>query len=231
MAGDIKKITVLDFYGLPGCGKSTISHMVAKALRELGCSVYEPSYVFDHDMGIARRKIAKLWHYIRFSICHYDRSKKVYRLAMENGYKHFYECLSQCVNIVSKYMALKKTDCDYIIFDEGFCQAAVSLSLNNGNCWSVVSNYEKILKICGEDLDLKPVYLKAEIETALENMRIRAGRDSRVDAETDDAKRYEMARDFYQLCESLDESAFMVQPLQNDERLTAEDVLKKIVYK
>lgn len=230
MAGDIKRTTVLDFYGLPGCGKSTVSRIVSKKLREMGYSVYEPSYVLDHDMGTVRRKLAKLWYYTRFSICHFDRSKKVYRLVRENGYKHFYECLSQCVNIVSKYMALIKADCDYIVFDEGFCQAAVSLSLN-GNCKSVVSNYEKIIKICGEDLDLRPVYLKAEIETALENMRIRAGRDSRVDAETDDAKRYEMAHDFYQLCESMERSAFMIQPLRNDERLTAEGILKNIVYK
>lgn len=231
MAGDIRKNAVLDFYGLPGCGKSTISHMVAKALREKGYSVYEPSHVFDHELSAVRRKLTKFRHYVRFSLCHPDRSKKIYSLVKENGHKRFFERLSQCVNIVSKYVALKEVDYDYIIFDEGFCQAAISLSYNKGIRGDVASNFERIIEIYGSVFDLKPMYLRAEIENALKNMKKRGGHDSRADTETDDVKRYEMVRDFYKLCERLKDIAFIVQEVQNDEYSTVESVLKNIVCK
>lgn len=231
MEDNIKKVTVLDFFGLPGCGKSTVSHLLAEKLREKGYKVFEPSYGLDHNLSCNKRKLVKLGQYISYSLIHPVKSCKVSKLVKNSGYGEFSQVLSQRINITTKLVALKKTGLDYIIFDEGFGQAAISLSFNNGICGNVASNYESIIEIHGNAVDLKLVYLKAEIETALNNMKIRAGRDSRVDAETDDTKRYEMMCDFYQLCECLKDSACIVQEVQKDEHLTVESVLKNIVCK
>lgn len=231
MADSIKKVTVLDFFGLPGCGKSTVSHLLAEKLREKGYGVFEPSYDLDHHLSCNKRKLVKLGQYIMYSLIHPVKSCKVSKLVKNSEYEKKSQILSQRINITTKFFALKRTGMDYIIFDEGFGQAAISLSFNNGICGDVVPNYERIIEMCDNSFDLKPLYLKAEIETALKNMKKRGGHDSRVDAETDDTKRYEMMCDFYKLCECLKNSAFIVQEVQNDVHLTVESILKKIVCK
>lgn len=231
MADNIKKVTVIDFFGLPGCGKSTVSHLLAEKLCKNGYKVLEPSYDLDHNLSCNKRKFVKLGQYILYSLIHPVKSCKVSKLVKNSGYGEFSQVLSQRINITTKLVALKKTGLDYIIFDEGFCQAAISLSFNGGICGDVASNYESIIEIYDNAADLKPVYLKAEIETAMKNMKTRAGHDSRADAETDDTKRYEMVSDFYKLCEHLKDIAFTMQEVQNDEHLTVESVLKSIVCK
>ena len=53
--------------GLPGCGKSTVSHLLAERLRVEGFKVSEPSYSIDHQKPLWR-KIRKfllgLYYYI-----------------------------------------------------------------------------------------------------------------------------------------------------------------------
>ena len=42
------KAFVIEFLGLPGSGKSTLSHRVAQMLREIGVPVEEPTYTLTH---------------------------------------------------------------------------------------------------------------------------------------------------------------------------------------
>ena len=48
----------IDFYGLPGSGKSTISHLLADKLRG-EVDVIEPSFHIDHDYSVIERIIKK----------------------------------------------------------------------------------------------------------------------------------------------------------------------------
>ena len=45
----------IEFYGLPGSGKSTLSHIVAERLRSEGYAVEEPSYDIDHQHPLPKR--------------------------------------------------------------------------------------------------------------------------------------------------------------------------------
>ena len=52
--------SIVEFIGLPGSGKSTLSHEVAGLLRAAGVAVSEESFVLAHRRGPVRRRLAKL---------------------------------------------------------------------------------------------------------------------------------------------------------------------------
>lgn len=203
MANHIKQPTVLDFFGLPGCGKSTVSHKLAESLRSDGYTVYEPSYNLDHNLSGIKRKLVKLWQYILYFLVHPVRSNEISKLVKDNGYSAFSERLSQCINIASKFWAVKKNGFDYILFDEGFCQASISLALKSENPTVAASNYTRIMDIGRNKLEIKPVYLQLDTETALLRLEKRGESNSRVDAEGDPAVRKLLMKRFEENCEAL----------------------------
>lgn len=50
---------LVEFFGIPGAGKSTISHRVSKELREDGRIVSEPMYTLTHEATSAKRYLYK----------------------------------------------------------------------------------------------------------------------------------------------------------------------------
>src|SRR5438034_6556976 len=48
------------FIGLPGVGKSTLSHRVAEMLQQRGWRVEQPTYSVDHEMHTWERLLLKL---------------------------------------------------------------------------------------------------------------------------------------------------------------------------
>src|SRR3989454_8476769 len=51
---------VIEFVGLAGVGKSTLSHRVAEILQQRGWQVEQPTYSVDHEMRAWRRLLLKL---------------------------------------------------------------------------------------------------------------------------------------------------------------------------
>jgi thymidylate kinase len=49
----------VEFLGMPGSGKSTVSHALAGVLRQRGMTVAEPTYATDHLMSDGRRYLYK----------------------------------------------------------------------------------------------------------------------------------------------------------------------------
>jgi thymidylate kinase len=52
---------VIEFVGLPGSGKSTLSRRVAEILQGQGLRVEQPTYVVDHEMQTWERYLRKFW--------------------------------------------------------------------------------------------------------------------------------------------------------------------------
>ena len=75
MENNINKTIHIEFYGLPGCGKSTISHALALYLKENNFCVEEPTYELDHCNNKIIRRIKKILQYILF----YFTENKLYR--------------------------------------------------------------------------------------------------------------------------------------------------------
>lgn len=193
----------LEFYGMPGCGKSTVSHIVAQKLKDSGMRVAEPSYDLDHDVLPVIRKLKKLFLGIVFAVKYPVKFVKIKHLVRENGYCRKNGELSQILNIIQKvYQTLRYNKvCDYVIFDEGFCQAAVSLTVNSDTDCN--DNISEMVKIVSGNLELRAVYIREDIETVLKRMKCRHTRDSRVEKEKSVDKRILQLRKIENICEHI----------------------------
>ena len=102
MEVNLKEPIHIEFFGLPGCGKSTISHQVAERLRAKGYKVYEPTYYSDHNLKPVCRKLRKLLATMYYSISHHKEYLSLIRLAKENGYTGFKDSLKQICELFNK---------------------------------------------------------------------------------------------------------------------------------
>ncbi len=56
---------IVEFFGIPGCGKSTLAHATAAHLRAIGVAVDEPTFLLDRRSSMPRigRKAAQALHH------------------------------------------------------------------------------------------------------------------------------------------------------------------------
>lgn len=199
METNIKDSTVfLEFYGLPGSGKSTISHIVAEELRKMGKNVEEPTYDIDHKYSGNIRKVIKLLKLVRSALLNPKEYKALCVLIKANGYTGI-EVLSQAANIVPKLWEYDHTRSDYEIFDEGLTQSAISLVNNERNS---SENEVSLYSLCKKRV-VRKFYIKVSPETALLRMAGRDMHDSRIEKMTDDIKRNNALQGIEIQCESI----------------------------
>lgn len=204
------KTVILDFYGLPGAGKSTVSHLLAESLRKKGHEVYEPTYDLDHNKNSYLRKIYKLLSSGKYGVFHPIRLCLCIILVRRYGYRKIKDVISQTINIMIKYYVLNKTNrYDYIIFDEGLCQSAISLSI-----LKLPEKANVIAKYLYKDLDvvfnIKPIYLVTDIEQALMQMDNRNGNDSRVEKIVDIKEKDRLMGRYLKACMNIEDDKIIV---------------------
>ena len=173
---------IIDFYGIPGCGKSTISHLMANLLRKQDFIAYEPSYELDHGNHVYIRKIKKIAMSIQWSLLNIMKIIRIYKL-VNNHRLPFSELVNEIVNIAVKaYFVDKYKDRGgkyYLIFDEGLTQAVISMrNSNSATIRNELMNLESI--IYGGEYAYR-VYLNVDIETAMQRLEGRLEKDSRVE--------------------------------------------------
>lgn len=202
MGNDLKTV-IYEFYGLTGCGKSTVSHLLAEHLRSEGWKVAEPTFVLDHKKNKFFRKFYKMIMVVLYAI----KQPKLFffckEIVKKCGYCSISEVMSQIINLMMKYFLIAQYQkSDFIIFDEGFYQAAVALAVKEKPDYS-----EKILrcllKRVEEQYDFKPVYLMTDIECALRNMEMRLTNDSRIEREPDDKRKRTMLANYQKACDAV----------------------------
>lgn len=191
-------MSVIDFYGLPGSGKSTCAHRLAEELREKGLRVLEPSYRMDHENSPRMRKFKKLVWAIRYSIAHPRKARALRSAIRESGVP----ILKYFVNAAYKAAACEagKSRWDYIVFDEGFYQLSVSINMKQYR--DPKKTAHGLCAVCR--YPVVPVYLRVEISEVMNRLQNRGEHDSRVEREPDEAKRIEMLRQIQSTCDALD---------------------------
>lgn len=179
MENTVKYPLFVEFYGLPGCGKSTVSHMVAERLRVTGHQVDEPSYYIDHLPNIFLRKIKKLHYFFTWFIGQRGLFRKIKSIVVDNGYSGK-SCLRQIVNIIQKIRIYRhKSSSQFVIWDQGLAQAAISLSVNGKK--SAAKNLRNLYSLLPSSLHIIHILIDTNIELALSRMSSRNSNDSRVE--------------------------------------------------
>lgn len=190
----------IEFYGLPGCGKSTISHKLADDLRSKGLSVWEPSYEIDRKYGKTMRKVVKFAKLASFAICNHRAYKGVRRLVEGNGYQGM-SAFHQLANIAHKIDSYRIADrWDVTIWDEGLVQSSISLAINSGR---KASENERCLLAYTGDVKSVRVYVMVDIDTALKRMEGRNTNDSRVEKMANLEEKITFLKGFESACDSI----------------------------
>lgn len=179
MGNHINGFVCIDFFGLPGCGKSTLSHLVSEKLRAAGLFVKEISYDMDHGKGSLLRTLKKSFATIKLFFFHPCLSWRVSKILSAYGISLFSKnYFKQIINLSYKICALKGQT-DIIMFDEGLCQAVLSLSVNNDGMRE--DCYNSLIGSFTNDRKMINIYVKTEPEIALSRIRKRNDKQSRLD--------------------------------------------------
>lgn len=174
-----KKIPIsLEFYGLPGCGKSTISHIVAKKLRNAGYNVNELTYVLDHEYSKGMRKTFKLLYSCKFFLENNKLFRKIKYIILKCKGRIR---VNQIINVMYKCWRYNSSGkYDFLVWDEGIMQSAVSISVDDAPEYSGIIAAEILETVAGK-CKVIGIYLDFPIELAVSRMKIRNTKDSRAD--------------------------------------------------
>ena len=176
------KAVFVEFYGIPASGKSTISHYMANRLRDEGLDVCEPTYAVTNIRFKFLRGFIKLMELIRYKNKNPQNYKRLMNIIYDNGHGGI-EGVSHASNIAHKlnmYKLAKKGN--YIIFDEGIVQSAVSLSLDNRGNYNnrAERNEHDLNSLCSGNRNIR-IYVKTSPDIAKERMIKREKHFSRIE--------------------------------------------------
>ena len=205
MKETLGKTIFVEFYGLPGSGKSTVSHQLAKRLRDNGFKVAEPSYEIDHKMSFLR-KIRKFILGIYYYIYYRSLYNAVKEIVKNNGYKGT-GAFTQTVNIMQKVATYRKCETtQFVIWDQGIVQAAISLSLigkGKAGC-----NLRKLLVLLPPLVKTHNVLIDIDEILALQRMSMRSSNDSRIEKTKDEEQKKLLIHRFQEGVASIKKSCF-----------------------
>lgn len=192
-----------EFYGMPGCGKSAVSEIVAKELEKQGYRVIRASAETGNDVNPLYRKIVKIFRTLGFYILNPSTFSEVKKLVKRNGYTGVREIGVQLVNIAQKlrYYTAKAERTIYI-WDEGLTQAAISLAVK-GNITGE-ENKEQLLSIVKANGKQLNIYIRESIETVFNRIDKRATNNSRVEKIKNTQEKVNLLRKYEGAAESIE---------------------------
>jgi hypothetical protein len=164
---------VVEFIGLPGSGKSVVSHAVVEDLRRMGIAVDEPAYVLAHRWRISRRVLTKLYYVGRFMARQPRLACGIVRSLWPSYSISDIRCLTNLFLTVS--LVAMRGSCEIRVLDQGVLQALWSIEYRRRDS-SIARLAKQIAKY-----DLFPevvVVLRVPIETAMIRLNTRPGHGS-----------------------------------------------------
>ncbi len=212
---------VLEFYGIPGSGKSTISHMVANQLRERGLNVSEPTYHTDNECSVPMRKLVKALGLIRYMLLHPIKYCTLIRIINENGIGGI-RAISHSSNITVKLWEYEHSKADYVLFDEGLVQSAVSLS---SGVVSASENENRLFRLIKLPEVIR-IHIVVSSETALNRLINRPRHDSSIEKIDGDEKKLEALNVYREKC-NLISSDMVVENLTESE--SADVIIRQLL--
>jgi len=171
----------VEFLGLPGSGKSTLSERVAAMLAEEGLPVRQTARDLAHGPRGGMRRIAKLLFVAREVAGHPRYALRSARALRATGQRSRRVAFKMLFNwlLVSHLLRRSRRIPAVHLIDQGLHQALWSIGLDAG-AGSVAAMAGR-LRECAPSPDLT-VVVGAGSQTLVRRLRGRAGRDSRADS-------------------------------------------------
>jgi len=171
---------VVDFVGLPGVGKSTLSHRVAEIMRRRGFRVEEPTYVADHRMRPWQRYLLKVLVVPAEVVLHPATAARSVRAILRTRQTSTGDLIGVTVNWFFMCSRLRRTRrrAGVHLFDEGLLHALWSIGFR--------ARADETPRILQELASQHPgggvaALIEADVPTVKERVARRANGDSRLD--------------------------------------------------
>jgi hypothetical protein len=171
---------LIEFVGVPGAGKSTLSRLVADRLIAEGCPVSEPSHWLDHGTRPWWRRLRKAWMLALELLAHPCNSVRVARRIAATKQREFgalWRLIANWLVVTSlTRRARRRGGCS--VFDQGRWQALWSIALDARSGGEVGNLHALLDRLPAPDL---VVVVDAAVDTAKDRLDSRRGGDSRVE--------------------------------------------------
>ncbi|MFW6017078.1 MAG: AAA family ATPase [bacterium] len=224
-----KNTIIIDFFGLPGSGKTTIAHMLAKKLDNSGYDVQENIYIINNLFSSRKRMVLKFLCMIKYSIKNLFFLYEIFSIIGNDTFKNYREALKQWINICFILTNInKKNNSNFIIADQGIVQAAISLTVNTDK-----NKLRKIIsKLCERIvIPITFVYIDIDIETDLQRLEGRINGKSRVEMYNKAENREKELQNILLRCEEILGLLDCIVIENNVSTKNNQDVLNNIVEK
>lgn len=177
-----RNMICIDFLGLPGSGKSTLSHLLSERFHK-DLDVVEPSYHLDHECGCLQRCSFKILGVLIYAFYHpfwfWHLMQIIYKQHSPLKKTFFVNLL----NVAYKLNELASKKLCVVIFDQGLWQSVLSLYYQDSEISTeeFADTYSKIQRLAPAVRTIS-VYVKTDIETSIDRMRRRHSNVSRVES-------------------------------------------------
>lgn len=171
---------LVEFFGIPGAGKSTISHRVSERLKNEGRSVEEPMYALTHEAPSAKRYLYKSMYAAYGVALRPAEARSIGALIAGTDQPSRLTLVKTIFNWLFVSGVIHSRDRDTLhVLDQGLCQAAWSVALGAERdrveelCEAAVSTLSRTERTLIILVDIAP-------ETARKRLSARSDDGSRV---------------------------------------------------
>ena len=172
---------LVEFYGVPAAGKSTLSRHVAALLLQRGFAVDEPTHVLHHRSNLFRRQILKLRHFGRFALQNPDRIVSAAVLIARTRQRTWADYWTAFTNwiVIASIVSRPRAPGRITLLDQGIAQALWSVAFAAGS--------EAMLGRLAHEVrrgPLRPdliVHVRASLGAVERRLAKRAGKASRLE--------------------------------------------------
>lgn len=198
MEDNMRKTVIIDFFGPPGSGKSTVVRILAGKLRNQNYKIQDNISKINNDFTSIKRIAIKSINTVTFTSKNLFFLLRIFSMLDKYSYLNLREMIKQWINICFVLTQINRSEqSDIILADQGLIQAAISLSVR---CNDV--DVKKIIEKLIEKVDypIHYVCMSIQLKTNLERLSQRTNGRSRVDFEKKEEEKIEYLNTFYKHC-------------------------------
>lgn len=221
MGSDLTDNIQIEFYGLPGCGKSTVSEIVAEELELKGFRVVHASYETGDQVPKVKRIFIKLWRTFVYSVTRPAKVSKIKSVVKQSGGKGF----KHVNNIIQKLFYYDREGGSVYIWDQGLVQASVSLSLEGGREASQV--LEDFMNITDRKDKIVNIYMVEPIETVLKRMDMRSTNNATAEKIKDEELKIKYLTGFEAACDSV-KADIRIEGAGRNPKQISEEIMERL---